>query len=82
MHDEVEAFYATLSEHKKELFLVLVAFELTQAMRAVYLDHRSEDYCRLINEIQHRLLSHVSESMLDWTPRRPDLGRFDILRPA
>ena len=39
MRDEALAFYSSLSEQRKELFLILIAIDLTTALRAVYVYH-------------------------------------------
>ena len=81
--ENVSSLFSSLSPMYQMLFLVKFGHELTILAREYYPPDASiavsTDRLRLINEVQHRALSHLSALLANDADRYPDKVLVDIL---
>ncbi|CAN5446605.1 hypothetical protein BH20ACI1_BH20ACI1_22700 [soil metagenome] len=81
--NEVIEIFSDLSNNEKAAFLAQLAWELTVAARETYKvgteDLTNPKLMRLINEIQHRILSQLSAILRNDENRYPDEVFWQIM---
>ena len=82
MELETLIFYNTLSENERIYFLSSLMYELTIIARNFYLEDKvdnSSNFFQTINELQHKISSHIRHLLKKEDKRYPDDVLFKIL---